>query len=163
MMQNTQKGFTLFIAVLIGSLMLAIGFSIFNLTFKELLLTASARESQIAFYAADTGLECALYHDQKESAFIPGESATVSCSSLGAVPFLGSSSNAIWTWNFEVSSSVCAKVEVKKVSGIGQDPKTTIKSFGYNTSCDFLQDDSSEDATNAKRTERGLQVTYGGI
>jgi Tfp pilus assembly protein PilX len=154
MMQNTKKGFTLFIAILIGSLMLAIGFSIFNLTFKELLLTASARESQVAFYAADTGLECALYYDQRGNQFVPGQSATVSCILPGtSVISSGSSGNATWTWSFEVSPDVCAKVQVNKVSGISVNARTTIRSFGYNT-CDD---------TSPKRTERGLQVTYGGI
>lgn len=155
-MQNTQKGFTLFIAVLIGSLMLAIGFSIFNLTFKELLLTASARESQVAFYAADTGLECALYYDQRENKFDPSSVSrpTVSCILPGTqvIPS-GSSTNKTWRWSFEVSPDVCVKVEVNKVSGIGATSRTTIKSYGYNT-CD---------SGDTKRTERGLQVTYRGI
>ena len=52
-------------AVLTASVLLAIGLSIFNLTVKELVLSSSGRESQFAFYAADTGAECALYWDLK--------------------------------------------------------------------------------------------------
>ncbi len=62
------RGFTLFYAMLISSLLLAIGIAIFNITFKELTLSSGARESANAFYAADTGLECALYWDLKHAA-----------------------------------------------------------------------------------------------
>lgn len=63
-----QRGFTLFYAVLVASLMLAIGLAIFNITFKEFVLSSGARDSAGAFYAADTGLECALYWDLKHLA-----------------------------------------------------------------------------------------------
>src|SRR5581483_5969902 len=52
-------------AVLVASVLLAIGISIFNLTVKELTLSSSGRESQFSFYAADTGAECAIYWDFK--------------------------------------------------------------------------------------------------
>jgi len=52
-------------AVLVSSVLISIGISIFNITVKELTLSSSGRESQFAFYAADTGMECALYWDFK--------------------------------------------------------------------------------------------------
>ena len=60
-----MRGFTLFYAVLITSLLLALGLAVFNITLKELLLSSDARESQNAFYSADTALECALFWDLK--------------------------------------------------------------------------------------------------
>lgn len=57
------RGFTLFYAMLISSLLLAVGLAIFNITYKEFLLTTGVRESENAFYAADSALECALYWD----------------------------------------------------------------------------------------------------
>ena len=66
-----QKGFAILYAVLVASLLLAIGLAIFNLTIKELLLSSSARESQFAFYAADTGDECALYWDWRNTNQFP--------------------------------------------------------------------------------------------
>ena len=154
MMQNTQKGFTLFIAVLIGSLMLAIGFSIFNLSFKELLLSASSRDSQIAFYAADTGLECALYHDQKLRDFqITGSGSTASITCAGqtvSATRLSGSGVFSWGWALETSSGLCAKVEVNKYTS---PERTVIRSLGYNTCAD----------TDPRKTERGLRVIYNGI
>ncbi len=61
--KSKKKGVTLLLAVLVSSLLLSIGLAIFNITIKELLISGSGRESQFAFYAADTGAECALYWD----------------------------------------------------------------------------------------------------
>tara|TARA_B100000745_G_scaffold168274_1_gene110070 strand:- start:5142 stop:5600 length:459 start_codon:yes stop_codon:yes gene_type:complete len=152
MMKNTQKGFTLFIAVLVGSLMLAIGFSIFNLTFKELLLSASARDSQIAFYAADTGLECALYYDQAEDSFIttgPG-GLNVNCAGQN-VPVNRTAGSGVYSWEWWLDTGgLCTKIEVNKYTST---QRTVIRSLGYNTCTD----------TDPRRTERGLRVIYSGL
>ena len=55
-----NKGFTLFFALLVSSLALAIGVSIYDITVRELNLSEAATQSQYAVYAADTGAECAL-------------------------------------------------------------------------------------------------------
>jgi hypothetical protein len=62
---QTKKGFTIFFAMLVGSLALAVGIAIYDLTVREIDLSASASQSQYAIYAADTGVECALYWDSK--------------------------------------------------------------------------------------------------
>jgi hypothetical protein len=58
-----EKGFTLLFAVLVSTLVLAIGASIISIALKQVILSGSARDSQFAFYAANTGVECALYWD----------------------------------------------------------------------------------------------------
>ena len=58
-----NKGFVILFAMLISSLILLISAGIFNVVQKEVVLSSSARESQRAFYAADSALECALYSD----------------------------------------------------------------------------------------------------
>src|SRR3989344_2124531 len=60
-----NKGFTIFFAMLAGGLALSIGIAIYDLTIRELDLSATATQSQYAIYAADTGVECALYWDYK--------------------------------------------------------------------------------------------------
>jgi hypothetical protein len=57
------RGFTIFFAVLVGSLALSIGLSIYELLIRELELSQVATQSQFAIYAADAGAECALYWD----------------------------------------------------------------------------------------------------
>jgi hypothetical protein len=58
-----NRGFVILFSMLISSLILLISAGIFNVVQKEVVLSSSARESQRAFYAADSALECALYAD----------------------------------------------------------------------------------------------------
>lgn len=60
---KSNKGFTLLFAVLVSVLLIAIGASMINIALKQVILSGAGRESQFAFYAANTGIECALYWD----------------------------------------------------------------------------------------------------
>jgi hypothetical protein len=62
--RTTKSGVALYISILVAALILSIGLSIGNIYVKETNLSISSRESQIAFYAADSGLECAQYWDK---------------------------------------------------------------------------------------------------
>ncbi|MAQ77090.1 hypothetical protein CL684_01020 [Candidatus Campbellbacteria bacterium] len=64
-LNSDKKGFVILFAVLISSLILLMAVGIFNVTQKSSILSSSSRESQLAFYAADATLECALYVDLK--------------------------------------------------------------------------------------------------
>ncbi len=61
--KKSQRGAILLIAVTVSSLVLAIGLGILNITNKEIILSSFSKESGKAFYAADTGIECALFWD----------------------------------------------------------------------------------------------------
>jgi hypothetical protein len=61
---KNNKGFALLFAALIGSLVLAIGIAILSVTIKQITLSSAGRESQHAFYSADSGIECANYLDR---------------------------------------------------------------------------------------------------
>lgn len=58
-----QKGFALLFAVLISSIIISIAATIISISIRQTVLSTTARESQFAFYAANTGLECAFYWD----------------------------------------------------------------------------------------------------
>ena len=62
---KNKKGMTLFIAIVIMSILLFISFAVVNITIKGTLFASSGRDSQYAFYAADAGLECAIYWDSR--------------------------------------------------------------------------------------------------
>jgi hypothetical protein len=64
-----KKGFTLLIAILTSSLFLVIGATIFKIAYTQLTLSSIGKDSQAAFYSADTGAECALYWERK---YYPG-------------------------------------------------------------------------------------------
>ncbi len=84
---NKQKGFALLMAVIVTSTLLLISFSLSDISFKELILSSAGRDSQIAFYAADSGVECAMFWDVRNplgsngaSAFSTSTAHIINCS-----------------------------------------------------------------------------------
>lgn len=63
--QNKNNlGFTMLFASLVGALVVAVGIAILNITLKQITLASASRESQQAFFSADSGVECALFLDR---------------------------------------------------------------------------------------------------
>lgn len=58
---SKQKGYAILFAVVITSIISVIVAGISNLTYKQLILSSLVKDSQQAFYMADTAIECALY------------------------------------------------------------------------------------------------------
>lgn len=61
-----DRGVALLFAVLVAGLLMSIGLAIYNLSVWELLLSYARRESLYAFYAAESGVECAIYWDARQ-------------------------------------------------------------------------------------------------
>jgi len=59
--KSKNKGFAILFAVLISSLLLAVGFSVYNISVKELVISNFEAGSRQAMYSAQSGMECALY------------------------------------------------------------------------------------------------------
>lgn len=146
--RKNSAGFTLLYSVLVTSLLLAIGIAIFNISIKEVILSGSARDSQFAFYAADAGIECALYWDIKHSSFATSTTSTIDCGEKSFPGMGGSGYNvpSVFTMTF-LPETYCARVSVIK----SESPRRTIvESRGFNT-CDV---------NNPRRVERALRATY---
>lgn len=175
-----KEGFAMLFAVLVSSVLLSVGVSIFNLTLKELVLSSSGRESQFAFYAADTGIECAIYWDFK--AATPGIMFATSSASVAAWRnnLIDAQSPAPSCVGVNLASSFKTGVIAQTMTTATTrfqltiptvDPQgapasycaivdvsksdglvsTIIESRGYNTACD---------STDINRIERGLKVSY---
>ena len=159
---NKQKGFTLLFASLVGSLLLALGIATFNIVLRELDLSSSARESRKAFYAADSGWECAFFHDRKRPAVF-----ATSTNSLGiptptfiqcrngdiSVASTRAAFSAVSTFRMPLNDDACADVKITKDDNDNKDKisKTFIESRGKN------------DCTtnpNPNRVERAIRVKY---
>jgi len=177
MSKKTQKGFTLFIAVVVSSLLLLVVLSISNLAFKETILSSAGKESSLAFYASDSGIECALFWDLRDpagqSAFISSPKKTIECGvelvagevgfNQSSYPGFNVSDPATYGNNkpdcnidpvestFVVSfeNKTCSEVTVRKCFA-GTTLKTTIESKGRST-CDV---------SNPRRFERAIRVIY---
>jgi hypothetical protein len=68
---KNKRGVSLLIATLIGFTAILIGFAVANLALKEVIFSGSVRDSEIAFYAANSGVECGLFADLRNLAFDP--------------------------------------------------------------------------------------------
>jgi len=147
---KNNRGFTLLLATLTASLLLILGSYIFNLVRKEIILSSLGRDSQFAFYAADTGAECALYWDVRYDLFAtttPSSSSTCDSQNLGSISFQGYGVPS--TFEYE-PNGYCARVSVTKNNS---SPHTVIDARGYNTTCSGIQN-------NPRALERAVEIIY---
>jgi hypothetical protein len=61
---KTQKGYAILFTVIIVSAISVITAGLTNAAYKQLILSSLAKDSQSAFYQADTASDCALYADR---------------------------------------------------------------------------------------------------
>lgn len=152
-------------SILVSTVIITIGLAVLEVMVQQLTLTSTERDSQIAFYAADTAMECALYWDIPQDVynFQTGTGAGTRCNNFS--PTVTKTSIAgtpkEYDFNFDVSlpNNSCAHVLVQKFT-YGTAPEllatTTISTRGYNTPYTT----SCTAAVSPRRLERGLRVTY---
>lgn len=168
---KNNKGYTLLFAVLVSSVVLSVGISILTISKKEFLLSSGARESISAFYAADSGLECAIMAD-RESGFNGATplSPSVSCMGSNVDVLSGQGTNVVGTSTFQVrmqNGSACAIITVSKYqitnNAISPEPIpiTSIESRGYNLGWDAtLLATNPCSKASVRRVERAIRYTF---
>jgi Tfp pilus assembly protein PilX len=62
-LKKSNAGFALLFSILLASFLISLGISIFSVSLKEIQITTSERDSEDAYYAADSARECAIYND----------------------------------------------------------------------------------------------------
>ncbi len=78
--QQQQSGFALLITILVLSVVVAVTLAIVELSLKQLKLSVDSTDSEIAFHAANAGLECARYIRRVHSDdFENGDPINVEC------------------------------------------------------------------------------------
>lgn len=159
-MYSPTRGVTLLVAVILSSVVLSVALALLDVAYKQQLLASTAKQSQYAFYNADTVMECALYWDQQMNAFdytSPLSSGSVICNSLGILNYTTTVSGALRTTTFSVpctaANDVRGTMTIVKSSGTGFCAGTS-----YN--CLYATGYSSCDAADPRRIERGLKVLY---
>jgi hypothetical protein len=157
---KTVGGYTVLFAVLVSSLILAVGVGIMSITLKEITLSIAGRESQFAFYAADSGLECARYWEfnyAQPFAFpqapIPLDPPNTSIDCWGVedidVDIHYDPGTEVMTYDFQVDYEedpiYCSKVKIEKNIKVDEDDPTLVlgeniryTAIGINTPCDNL-------------------------
>ncbi len=160
---KNNKGVAILFAMAVVSIILAIALSISRIAFKEASLTISARQANDAFYAADTGAECALYLD-KNNSFLTDNADLKLCASLLTYslssppnPPIGNSIGTffqIFPPNLGANLLDCASVNIRKDT-VGEDSivTTTINSKGYNGNAVTC-------GPNTNSAERELEISY---
>ena len=128
-----RSGVVILFAVTLSSILLAIALGVANIALKEVKFGTSARDTNNAFFAADTGIELTLFNDKS-----PGSIYTPA---PGFWSFVLSGLNS--------SGQGCAKVTVDKTVP----PATKIISKGYN-------DGGASCTQGSNSVERQLEVNY---
>lgn len=160
------RGVTLLVAVILSSVVLSVAISLLDVAYKQQLLASTAKQSQYAFYSADSAMECALYADQKQGIFVydfPGSQGNTAldpkCANLDVTNYSASQVGNIRKTEFDVpcptGPGVAGHVVVYKA-----DTNTSATCSAGKTSCIYATGYSSCSATDPRRIERGLKVLY---
>ncbi len=151
------RGVAVLLAVLLVSVVLVISLVLLNITYRQLIISNTARESEIAWYAAESIFNCARYWDAKGE-FVSGVT-TVNCAGDNLVV---DESGLTYTFyaGYQIGDvNTCAKAEIKKDSAANQ---TTITAFGYNNRPYDSAGNGSCGTPGPRTVERALQTEYQG-
>jgi hypothetical protein len=155
-----QRGIALLFTLLIIGVAISLSVGVFNIIIGELEIGEGARESTRAFFAADSGVECVLYWDLKEQAFVfgSGNEGAITCAGASfqltrscATPFCEQvdGKNATVYQNsaaLTLGNGACASLTVIKF----EDGASRIAALGENT-CD---------PAATRIVQRGIEVNY---
>lgn len=140
--KKQNRAFVILFAVTLSAILLSIALGVSNITFKEMKFGTNARDTNDAFFAADTGIESVLYQDKDSATYpMPNEGGT---ETFNPPPIVGLGSNG----------ASCAIVSIKKDNTDPAMPITTVISKGYNTG------DNNCLSSNPDRIEREIKVSY---
>ena len=134
---KSEAGFVILFAVTISSILLAVALGVTNIAFREVKFSTSAKDTNDAFFAADTGIEKALLQDKAPNSIC----TPAPCSLSFTISQLGS------------SFSSCVKVTADKTA---TPSLTTIVSKGYNSGGGV----SGACNPTANSVERQLEAKY---
>jgi len=150
-------GFALLFTMVVVSIILAVTIGAINIAYNEINFSTSGKDTNDAFFAADTGVECALYYDYGQGVgddFPNPNYASTTCA--GSPIDIKTDSSSSWSfiaYKLGSSGQSCAVVTIAKDA---TKPLTTVISKGY--------DKGGASAVNcgntANQVERELDVTY---
>ena len=149
-----KNGYAILFAVMLISIISMIALGLSNTTYKQLIITSVAKDSQVAFYESDMATECGIYLEHNTSILSDSlTSTTWNCgvNSDGSSMLLNviQTTTGIFDVNFSTVNNnlPCFDININKTDSSGG---VIIKSNGYNI-CD---------KTNIRTVQRSIQVTY---
>jgi len=148
--KNTNKGFTLLLSLIIMSIVLTVAFSVFEVFFLTVIMSGTVKDSQSAFYAADTGIECVYYNDVKLGPLPNPGAANIQCNNQTEPINLPDDSFELL---FGGSGESCVSV----VLDFNDTPPLTKRIDSYGRS---RRSAAGCGASFPRRTERGIYLEY---
>jgi hypothetical protein len=180
-----KRGFTLLIAILVSAVLLSVALAIFDLTTRQLELSTTAQNSQMALFAADSGIECANYWDLhpadgiSEFPFASTNAGptfpynTIYCG-VSSISMPGSGNFysfeqddganptiATTTFSFSMNNGTYVEVSVTKYCYSGSNDGTCQNSSGTGVVVNSYGYNSGPNLADPSRIERALRETYG--
>ena len=158
-----MRGFALLFAILSVGLISAISFGLFQIIFGELKIGENARESSIAFFAADSGIERALFFNNQMHAYdtkgcqdpATGAKLDPLCEEVSSTAT--NITNRFFLGSNMFTNGVCVKVEIQRIdqNNDGAFDTTIISATGRN------KGDAAQSCQSAAQVvvERGLKIT----
>ena len=155
--KRKDQGIALVLAILISGIIFLVALGITGVSVKEIQFSISNKDANEAFFAADTGAECALYNDgpTKEIFYIDSETTSLDCLKDKNIEFVYAPNPWVFvTTGLGNSEEACAIVTVSKTfDDDGNTLTTQIVSKGYNL--------GNEDCSLPEnRVERVLELNY---
>jgi hypothetical protein len=159
--ETKENGYAILFTVIVVTIISLIAFGISNSSYRQMVLSAVAKDSQVAFYQADTAVECALYSDFIQDIFSQASStpSTLNCGVQGSsdkpYELIIETKNPGSEYDLfpvDQGSLPCFEISVRKtIPGSPTDPiLTELKGRGYNN-CD---------KTNTRTVQREIEVNY---
>ena len=153
--KQSEQGVALLFVVLLTSVLLLVSIGITTISYRETTFSFEAQESDRAFFAADTGIECALYLDAPSRGVFEGSGiGSYTCGNPAVSPYLVDSSPT-FQFVLPLGPRSCALINVNKAYdplGTGASDYTSISSVGYNVGA------STTDPTVCVSGTPGLRV-----
>jgi len=137
-----NKGYALLFTVILVSIISLIAIGLSNTTYKQMVLSSGAHDSELAFYESDMAMECALYADNQISLLTNG-STSFTCGvddngqpySLNIVSSVINSTETKYvltpTGSVVNSLNPCFDINIVK-DNLSSITQTTISANGYN-------------------------------
>lgn len=157
-----SSGFVILFTILIAAIIMVIGLGIYSIASRETVLSGTAREAQYAFYAADAGVECALYAQYLDNT--SGNQVAILANPSSGALYCGANNAVIVSGNGSVTTPYVFNVLVDedhktcaRVSVYDSGPTRRIISQGYNL-CKSV--DATPLLSNPLLVERDLDTTY---
>lgn len=154
MIERNNNGFVLLYAVLVASVISITGVLLSDIIFKQLVLSSIGKESQLAYYAATAGDECARYWDKKfafgeidgacpDCEYFPSADSSIQCNGDEINVDQINDQPLLKIFEFIVpnlQNNSCAIITVTK--NLEQEKTTLFKSQGYNRGGQFCSEAS---------------------